>query len=138
VCKTALLRLLLKIDDFVEFQSIFLMRMNRQIDAAEWPSFDQKRLSRFGPGTSFSMVTPWSLPQPKSAASLRPLLRIDDLVGIQKRFFENEPSVADDREWIMSRLKTDHQRVKAKRGKGGTSSYIKQFNKKHLSRSRNH
>jgi hypothetical protein len=37
-----------RIDDFVEFQSIF-MRMNRKIDAAEWPPFDQKRLSRFGP-----------------------------------------------------------------------------------------
>jgi hypothetical protein len=31
-----------RIDDFVQFQSSIFMRMNHQIDAREWPSFDQK------------------------------------------------------------------------------------------------
>jgi hypothetical protein len=73
----------LRIDDFVEFQKMFL-RMNRQMDAGEWPSFDQKRLSRFGPGISFCMLNRPNLPQPKRAASLMPSLRIDDFVEFQK------------------------------------------------------
>jgi hypothetical protein len=40
--------------------------MNHQIDAAELPPFDQKRLSLFGPGVPFSMLTPPILLQPKS------------------------------------------------------------------------
>jgi hypothetical protein len=42
--RAASLKPLLRIDNFVGFQST-IMRMNRQIDAAEWPSFDQKKLS---------------------------------------------------------------------------------------------
>jgi hypothetical protein len=33
------------------------MRNDRQIDAEEWPPFDQKRLSRFEPGIPFSVLT---------------------------------------------------------------------------------
>jgi hypothetical protein len=39
----------------VEFQSIF-MRLNRQIDVAKWPSFDQKIFSQFRLGIPFSVL----------------------------------------------------------------------------------
>ncbi len=41
-------------------------------------------------------------------------------------------SELDDREWIVSQQEIDCQRVEVKRGKGGASIYIKDFNKKHL------
>jgi hypothetical protein len=41
-------------------------------------------------------------------------------------------SEIDDREWIISQQEIDYQRVKVKRGKGGASLYIKDFNKKCL------
>jgi hypothetical protein len=62
---------LLRIDNFVAFQLIFL-RLNNQVDAREWPSLDQKRLSWFGPGIPFSMWTRPSLLHPKTSASLTP------------------------------------------------------------------
>jgi hypothetical protein len=45
-----------RVDDFVEFQSTFLTRMNHQIDAGEWQSLDQKQLSQTGLGIPFSML----------------------------------------------------------------------------------
>jgi hypothetical protein len=68
--RAASLTPLQRIDDFVDFQTIF-MRMNRQIDAGEWPSFDQKRFLWFRPGIPFSMFTPMSLPQPNRAVLSR-------------------------------------------------------------------
>jgi hypothetical protein len=41
-------------------------------------------------------------------------------------------SEIDDREWIISPLEIDNQIVEIKRGKGGASPYIKEFNKKYL------
>ncbi len=43
-----------------------------------------------------------------------------------------ERSELDDREWIVSQQEIDYQRVEVKRGKGGASIYIKDFNKKYL------
>jgi hypothetical protein len=51
---------LLRMDDFVDIQNVFL-RMNHQIDAADWPPFDQKRLLRFGPGAPPCHVDPTEL-----------------------------------------------------------------------------
>jgi hypothetical protein len=63
----------LRIDDFFEFQSISMTTtLNHQIVAAEWLSFNQKRLSGFELGIPFSMLTRPSLPQPKRAALLTP------------------------------------------------------------------
>jgi hypothetical protein len=60
----------LRIDHFVEFRSSIFMRMNHQIDAGEWPSFDQKRLSRCEQGIALSMLTRLSLPQPLKRTAL--------------------------------------------------------------------
>jgi hypothetical protein len=57
MASTSFVDALLRIDDFVEFQNVFL-RMNHQIgDAGEWSPFDQKRLLPFRPGIPFSMLT---------------------------------------------------------------------------------
>jgi hypothetical protein len=56
--------------------------MNLQIVAGEWLPFDQKRLSRFGPGIFFRL-TQSSLLQPRRAALLMPSQRIDDFVEFQ-------------------------------------------------------
>jgi hypothetical protein len=61
-----------------EFQSTLLMRTNRQIDGAEWLPMDQKRLSPFVSGISFSMLT--------SRACRKPSLRINDFVEFQEFF----------------------------------------------------
>jgi hypothetical protein len=63
--------------------------MNNQIDVAQWPQFDQKRLSRFGTGIPFSVLTPPSLmPQPTRGALSKPSLSIYDSVEFQTIFMK--------------------------------------------------
>jgi hypothetical protein len=57
-----------------------------QIDAAEWLSFNQKRIFQERPGTPFSALTPPSLPQPKRAASLMRLQRMINFLEFQSIF----------------------------------------------------
>jgi hypothetical protein len=47
-----------------------LISMSHQIDAAEWPSFDQKRRSLTSSGSPFFALTLPSLPQPRTGTSL--------------------------------------------------------------------
>jgi hypothetical protein len=55
-------------------------------EEAEWPSFDQKRLLWSRPDVPVSALTKSSLPQPKRAASLTPLTRIDNFVELKTCF----------------------------------------------------
>jgi hypothetical protein len=61
--------------------------MKNLIDAGEWQSFHQTRLSRFGPGIAFSILMQLSLRQPpKRAASFAHSLRTDAFFEFQSIF----------------------------------------------------
>jgi hypothetical protein len=119
---------MLRIDDFVKFQNMFL-RMNHQIDATEWPPFDQKI---FRPGIPFSTLARPSLPHLTKGASWMPTLRIDNFVEFQTMFLMR---MNEARQMIENELATDYQTAEAKRRKGGTSPCIKEFNRKCLQNS---
>jgi hypothetical protein len=82
----------------VEFQSIF-MRLNRQIDVAKWPSFDQKIFSQFRLGIPFSVLNRPSLPQPKRAALLTPLTSINNFVEFQNMFLRMNHQIEAAEQW---------------------------------------
>jgi hypothetical protein len=74
------------------------LRMNHQIDAVEWPPFDQKRLLRFAPGIPSCLLTRPGLLQPTRGASLTSMLRIDDFVEFQNMFLRMNHQI-DATEW---------------------------------------
>jgi hypothetical protein len=60
--------------------------MNHQIDAVEWPSFNQKKHLRMSLGSPFFALTLLSLPQPQTGASLTWLQGVHDFIGFQNMF----------------------------------------------------
>jgi hypothetical protein len=63
-----------------------LISMNHQIDAAEWPSFNQKRHLRTSLGSPFFALTLPSLPQLQTGALLTRPQGIDDSLGFKTCF----------------------------------------------------
>jgi hypothetical protein len=63
-----------KIDDFVQFQSSIFMRMNHQVDAREWPSFDQKSFTVWALH-SLIRVDPAELAATKESSCVDPLAK---------------------------------------------------------------
>jgi hypothetical protein len=72
-------------DDFVGFERIFLT-INHQIDAVEWPAFDQKIHLVICPSIPFSILTRRSLAQELTQVSTAGWQGTDDFVGFDTIF----------------------------------------------------
>jgi hypothetical protein len=81
----ASLKLLLRTDNFIGFQNMFLS-MHHQNIAAEWSAFDQNRCSMLRTDTCFSAWTLPSLSQPVLGALLKLLLQTQCFIEFQNMF----------------------------------------------------